>query len=161
MKHAFTIVFIAVLGFFQFPVLAGVDVHEFASDAERDRFNALVRELRCPTCQNQTLSDSDATFAVDLRREVVRLINEGHNDEEIKQYMVNRYGDFILYRPPVQENTLLLWWLPVIMLALGLLIFIVTVMKRRRDATVAFETIENDEMSDIEEMIETGPANKK
>ena len=83
------------------------------------RLKKLSEELRCLVCQNQTLADSNAELAVDLRRQVETMITAGRSDREIRDYMVERYGDFVLYRPPVQGNTLALWLGPFAMLAGG------------------------------------------
>ncbi len=107
-----------------------IDVVEFDDAVERERFNQLTYELRCPKCQNQNLVDSNSQISQDLRREVARLIREGKNDDEIKAQMVALYGDFILYRPPVQSNTVVLWIGPVVMMALGLLVFGIILIKR-------------------------------
>ncbi len=109
-----------------------IDVVEFDDAVERERYHRLTYELRCPKCQNQNLIDSNSQISQDLRREVARLINEGKNDEEIKTQMVALYGDFILYRPPVQSNTVVLWLGPVVMMALGLLVFGVILIKRMK-----------------------------
>ena len=84
------------------------------------RLQALSEELRCLVCQNQTIADSNAELAQDLRREVRTMISEGKSDKEIVDFMVTRYGDFVLYRPPVKGITLLLWGGPVALLLLGL-----------------------------------------
>ena len=91
----------------------------FQDQQQQDRFDQLTKELRCTVCQNQNLADSDAELAHDLRSKVHELLQTGKNDEEIKQYMVDRYGDFVLYRPPVQTNTYLLWTAPLILLLAG------------------------------------------
>jgi len=83
------------------------------------RLKKLSEELRCLVCQNQTLADSNAELAVDLRRQVETMISAGRSDREIRDYMVERYGDFVLYRPPMQGNTLALWLGPFAMLAGG------------------------------------------
>jgi len=111
---------------------AAIDAYAFESESARVRYQVLVQELRCPKCQNQNLSDSNSAIAIDLRNEVARMITEGRTDPEIKEYMVNRYGDFVLYRPPVQKNTLVLWWAPVLMTIVGLSIFLVILLRRRR-----------------------------
>lgn len=91
----------------------------FESQEQQDRFDQLTKELRCLVCQNQNLADSDAQLAHDLRREVHDLLLTGRNNDEIKQFLVDRYGDFVLYRPPVQTNTYLLWIAPLILLLIG------------------------------------------
>jgi cytochrome c-type biogenesis protein CcmH len=83
------------------------------------RLRALSEELRCLVCQNQSLADSNADLALDLKREVERLMTEGKTDADIKAFLVQRYGDFVLYKPPVQSNTLLLWGGPFALLLAG------------------------------------------
>lgn len=122
---------------------AAIGVYEFESESQRDRFQLLVHELRCPKCQNQTLSDSNSQIAIDLRDEVARMVKEDLSNSEVNEYMVNRYGDFVLYRPPVQTNTLVLWWGPVVMLGLGALIFVSIILRRRKSV------ITNAENSDV------------
>ena len=95
----FAIAFIVTAAMAQTPVNADLDA----------RLKRLEAELRCLVCQNQTLADSNAPLAEDLRREVRELANTGKTDAEIKQYLVARYGDFVLYNPPLQRNTWLLW----------------------------------------------------
>src|SRR5690606_30584825 len=88
---------------------AAIDTYEFGSDSERARFRQLTEELRCPKCQNQNIADSNAPIATDLRREIFRMLEEGKSDDEIVDYLVDRYGDFVRYKPPVNARTLLLW----------------------------------------------------
>ncbi len=95
----------------------------------------LAAELRCLQCQNQTLADSEAPLAVDLRQEIRELIAKGQTDEQIKAYLVARYGDFVLYRPPVKSKTLVLWFGPAIVLVIGLLALYLAV--KRRNAHLA------------------------
>ncbi|GAB1368578.1 cytochrome c maturation protein CcmH [Azonexus hydrophilus] len=85
------------------------------------RLQALSRELRCLVCQNETIADSNAELAVDLRREIRGMIQEGRSDNEILEFMVTRYGDFVLYRPPVKAITLLLWGGPIALLLIAVL----------------------------------------
>jgi cytochrome c-type biogenesis protein CcmH len=99
--------------------VAAIDPLPFADRAEEVRFQDLVRELRCLVCQNQNLADSDAMLAKDLRAEVFGLMRSGKNDTEIKQFLTDRYGDFVLYKPPVKPGTWLLWFGPLLVLAIG------------------------------------------
>ena len=106
-------------------------------DAEREaRFKALTSELRCLVCQNQTIADSNAALAVDLRNEVQRMLSEGATDAAIVDYMVARYGDFVLYRPPVKSTTLLLWAAPALFLIAGLGGWVWLIRAGRRGAVV-------------------------
>lgn len=100
------------------PLLAE-DILEFSSEEQQKRFKHLTEELRCLVCQNQNLADSDAPLAIDLRNELYKMLQEGHSDEDIKTFMVDRYGDFVLYRPPLQGNTYLLWLGPALLLMGG------------------------------------------
>jgi len=92
---------------------------QFDDPAQEERFARLTGELRCVVCQNQSLADSDAPLAHDLREELHALLVAGHSDEEIKSFLVERYGDFVLYRPPLQRNTLALWLVPGVLLLGG------------------------------------------
>ncbi len=103
---------------------------KFENAQQEERFNHLTRELRCLVCQNQNLADSDAQLAHDLRSEVHEMLLAGKSDDEIKQFMVDRYGDFVLYRPPVQENTFLLWLAPIVLLFGGAIVLFVIIRKR-------------------------------
>lgn len=114
------------------PAVFAIDAVEFTDQAHRERFQALTFELRCPKCQNQNLTDSNSQISIDLRREVARLIQEGKSDQEIKSHMVALYGDFILYKPPIQTNTLVLWAGPVVMVLIGLMIFGFIIIRRAR-----------------------------
>ena len=96
---------------------------QFQDAAEERRFNALVAELRCVMCQNQSLADSNAQIAHDLRREVFDLMRSGRSDEEIRSFLVERYGEFVLYRPRFGGHTVLLWLAPgLVLLAGGLVV---------------------------------------
>jgi cytochrome c-type biogenesis protein CcmH len=98
------------------PPAPGAQAQETASP---ERLKRLSEELRCLVCQNQTLADSNADLAVDLKRQIETLLAQGQSDNQIRDYLVARYGDFVLYRPPLQGNTLLLWIGPFAMLAGG------------------------------------------
>ncbi len=109
---------------------------EFHDDAEARRFNALVAELRCVMCQNQSLADSNAQIAHDLRREVFDLMRGGKSDAEIKSFLVERYGEFVLYKPPLAKGTWLLWFGPALLLALGAIV-VIRIVRRRSRGVVA------------------------
>lgn len=111
---------------------AAIDAYEFDSEVERQRFRTLTVELRCPKCQNQNIADSDAPIANDLRREIFQMIDAGQNDEYIVDFLVARYGEFVLYKPPVNARTALLWYGPAGLLALGFALLGLIVLRRRR-----------------------------
>ena len=103
--------------------------------AIESRLKALSQELRCLVCQNQTLADSSAPLAEDLRREIRELIAKGMTDEEITAYLVARYGDFVRYRPPLKSQTAILWAGPMLLLFAGFGMLLITL--RRRNALIA------------------------
>lgn len=103
---------------------------QFTSRAEAERFHALTEQLRCVKCQNQSLADSNAAIAQDLREEVLQLMRQGKTNDEIKLYLVARYGEFVLYRPRLEPSTWLLWFGPALLLLAGGLVVAVIVRKR-------------------------------
>ena len=118
-----------------FAGLAGAQAIEtlpFKDHAQELRFQHLTAQLRCPMCQNETLADSNAPIARDLRHEVFRLMQAGRTDEQIKQYLVARYSDYVLYDPPVNPTTWVLWFGPLLILLAGAAVVVVTVRKRSR-----------------------------
>lgn len=116
---------------------AAMEPIKFNDDAEEARFRALSAELRCVMCQNQSLADSNAQIAHDLRLQVLTLMREGKTDREIKDYLVARYSDFVLYSPPVRPSTWLLWFGPGVMLLGGAVVVVLVVRKRAGTAPVA------------------------
>lgn len=106
----------------------------FEDPAEQARYERLIRDLRCLVCRSESIADSNATLAADLRREVELLMREGKSDEEIHAFMTERYGDFVLLRPPVAPRTWLLWAAPALFLAGGLAAVIVVVRRRAQAA---------------------------
>ena len=106
----------------------------FRDDAEEARFRALSAELRCVMCQNQSLADSNAQIAQDLRLQVLELMREGKTDAEIKDYLVARYSEFVLYNPPVRPATWLLWFGPAALLLGGAFVVVAVVKRRSRQA---------------------------
>ena len=104
----------------------------FSDPAMNDRYIALIHEIRCPKCLNESIADSSAPVAADLRREVRRLMGEGKSDADIKDYLSARYGDFVLYRPRVSEVTWALWAGPFVFLVIGAVVFWRILSTRRR-----------------------------
>ncbi len=125
------------------PAQAAIEAYQFEDEATEQEYKELIKELRCLVCQNQNLADSDADLAKDLRQQTFEMLQQGKDKKQITEYMVNRYGDFVLYRPPVKSGTLLLWVGPFILLLAVLLIVIVKVNKNR--------TIEAPESADLDQ----------
>ncbi len=118
---------------------SAIDPMTYTDAAQEQRFRALTAELRCVMCQNQSLADSNAGIAVDLRREVLDLMNAGRSDEEIKAFLTQRYGDFVLYNPPIKPSTWLLWFTPFGLL-LGGAVVIAVILRRRGKQLAAAST---------------------
>jgi cytochrome c-type biogenesis protein CcmH len=139
---------------------AAIDTYEFATEAERQRYRSLVQELRCPKCQNQNIADSDAPIAMDLRAQIFRMLEEGQSNEQIIDFLVSRYGDFVLYKPPVTARTLLLWYGPAGLLAAGFVLLGVILLRRRGKSGVAASTLTADEQQRLAALLSQMPANQ-
>ena len=121
------------------PVIASDAAPAAADPALETRMTRITAELRCLVCQNQTIADSNADLAQDLRRQVREMLSKGDDDAKIIAYMTERYGDFVLYRPPVKATTLLLWFGPALMLLLGFGALVIVLRRRARAAANQFE----------------------
>jgi cytochrome c-type biogenesis protein CcmH len=110
-----------------------------ADPALEARMLAITGELRCLVCQNQTIADSHADLAVDLRQQVREMLQKGQTPDQVRRYMTDRYGDFILYNPPLKASTAVLWIGPAVLLAIALLALVVVIRRRARLADDEFE----------------------
>jgi cytochrome c-type biogenesis protein CcmH len=122
---------------------------EQSSDLSADfqeKVKSISAELRCLVCQNQTIADSNASLAVDLRNQVSRMLRQGKSEQEIKQYMVERYGDFVLYDPPVKERTWALWFGPFLLLAVAIALLVSNKLKRRVEPDSAFNSANREDL---------------
>lgn len=140
-------------------VHATIEVHEFSSDTERDRYQHFIDDMRCPKCQNQNLSGSDSPIARDLRNELYVQIKEGRSDQQIVDFMVERYGEFILYKPRLTPATIALWSLPVLVLLLGA--FTLAMIVRRRRASGALDEnapLSADEQARLNALLKKAPS---
>jgi cytochrome c-type biogenesis protein CcmH len=117
-----------------------IDPLPFKDRAEEVRFQHLAKQLRCLVCQNQDLADSDADLAKDLRKQVFDMMRAGKSDDEIKQYLVARYNDFVLYDPPLKPGTWLLWFLPFALVLIGAVVLWRILRQRTRQAAAAAVT---------------------
>lgn len=124
-----------VLLLFFAPVQAE-EIYQFSDPVDRARFEQFSKELRCPQCQNQNIADSESMQAGDLRRELYEQIQAGRSDKEIVDEMVRRYGNYILYRPPFDASTAVLWIFPIALLLIGVIVVLVMVRKRARTDAV-------------------------
>jgi len=115
---------------------APVATYEFASAEQEALFNKLSNELRCLVCQNQAIADSNADLAKDLRDEIYGMLQQGKSEEEIVEFMVVRYGDFVLYNPPLKPMTWVLWFGPAFALLAGFF-FVIRIINKQKKAAVA------------------------
>ena len=126
--------------------MPATDIYQFETPEQEQRFRVLLDELRCPKCQNQSLADSDAGIAQDMRARVEIMIKEGKSNDEIVDYFVARYGNFVSYRPPVTPTTSILWLAPLLLLGSGAVIIVL--LLRRASARVD-DSDEGGEESDM------------
>jgi len=127
------------------PLAGAVDSGQrFEDPAEQSRYERVIRDLRCLVCRSESIADSNAPLAADLRREVESLMRAGRSDEEIYAFMTERYGDFILLQPPVAPRTWLLWAAPVLFLAGGLAVVLIVVRRRARAANANPATLDEE-----------------
>lgn len=133
---------------------AAIESFDFDSPQQEARFKQLSGELRCLVCQNQSIGDSNAELAQDLRREVYEMIKAGQSDAEIVEFLVARYGDFVLYRPPVTTTTALLWAGPFLLIAIGLF-FLVRFIRTRVATTGGDETLSAEEQARLDTLLQS------
>ncbi len=133
-----TLLSISVL-ILSFQAQARFETHDFATEQMEQDYNVLVQELRCLVCQNQNLADSNAELAQDMRLRVYKMLSEGSSKEEIVDFMVTRYGDFVMYRPPVKKSTMILWFGPLIFFAVAGLIVLSYVRRQKKEATAVVD----------------------
>eukprot|EP01133_Synstelium_polycarpum_P008904 gene8904-10434_t len=131
---------------------AAIDTYEFAKDGDRERFRELTKELRCPKCQNQDIADSNAPIAADLRKEIFRMLGEGKDNQQIIDFMVDRYGDFVRYKPALTGKTALLWFGPAGLLLTGLVVMAVIVRRRRVAPADGSDSLSVDERQRLDQL---------
>ncbi|MDX9874009.1 MAG: cytochrome c-type biogenesis protein CcmH [Spongiibacteraceae bacterium] len=146
----------ALLGLAASLATAAIDPHQFETVEQQERYQRFTAELRCPKCQNQNLAGSDAEIAADLRRELRRLIDEGYSDQQIIDFMVARYGEFVLYRPPLDRNTVLLWAAPVAFGVVGFAALGTLLIRRRRSAADPEPPLDAAEAERVRRLLEGG-----
>jgi len=129
MKHFF----LALVLLVSFNAQARISAFEFDDPEKEGDYKELINELRCLVCQNQNIADSNAELAQDLKRKTFELVASGKNKQQVRDYMVERYGDFVLYSPPMSNTTLLLWSGPFIIFLVGLVFLIRFVRSRGKD----------------------------
>ena len=136
---------IVLLLMLSMPAFAAIDVYQFDNEQQEQRFRILSEELRCPKCQNQSIADSDAGIAQDMRTRVHTMILEGKSDEDIVDYFVSRYGDVVSYRPPVNAGTSILWLGPILLLLGGAVLIVILLRNASRKAAADDEASQDKE----------------
>lgn len=130
-------------------IAAALTPHEGTLTPEQDaRYRALIHELRCLVCQNQTIADSNADLAADLRRQVHDRIAAGESDDEIRRYVTDRYGDFVLYKPPLNARTAALWIAPFVLVLIGV-VLVLRLVRRTRAAPAPSEPGDGQRLRDL------------
>lgn len=134
------------------PATAVVEGYKYPFDNPEDieRFQRLSEDLRCPKCQNQSLADSHAPIAIDMRDKVYELMQDGQQDEQIVGYLVDRYGDFIRYNPPFRLNTLLLWFAPIILFLVGVWL-LVWIRRQQQPEKLTLSSEEQQRLAELKE----------
>lgn len=121
---------------------ANIDTYQFDNPRQEAQYRALIEEFRCPKCQNQNLAGSDAPIAQDLKQKTYDMVKDGRSDTEIRQYMNERYGDFISYKPPVRPSTWILWFFPPVLLVFVMLAWFIRNRNSSKRAAVIAHPIE-------------------
>lgn len=126
---------------------ASIRQHEFETEVQRQLYQTLIQELRCPKCQNQNIADSNAPLSEDMRDRTYTMVMEGKSREEIIDYMVARYGNFVHYRPPFNWYTSILWWGPLLIIAIG--VGVAWMMSRKRKQPLALSEEEQERLKQL------------
>ena len=134
--------------------LAVIETYEFSNTELEVRYRQLSTELRCPKCQNQNIADSNAPIAQDLRKLLYQQLEQGASDEEILDYMVARYGEFVRYRPRFSGATAILWLAPALLLLIGLLVAFLTLRSRRSASAPAAPQLSADEQQKLQVLLD-------
>ena len=135
-------------------VHAEIEIYQFATPELESRYQNLTEELRCLVCQNQNIADSHAELAQDLRRKVYEKLNAGESNEQIITYMTDRYGDFVLYRPPFNVKTVILWLAPILTLLIGGFGFW-TLLNRRKEDDEEESELSDEERERLHQLLQT------
>ncbi|PKM37031.1 MAG: cytochrome c-type biogenesis protein CcmH [Gammaproteobacteria bacterium HGW-Gammaproteobacteria-10] len=136
-------------------IAAAVEVKNFDTPEQERVYSSLISELRCLVCQNQTIADSNADLAKDLRAQVYKMLQQGKSRQEIVDFMTQRYGDFVLYNPPMKAKTSLLWLAPLLFLVIGLLVAW-SVVRKKRLATRSESAHDSAQSEEIRRLLEQG-----
>lgn len=160
-KHVTALLFGLSLAFgVTFPASAAIDVYEFESAAQENEFHELTATLRCPKCQNNSIADSNAELAKDMRQKAFEMLREGKSKQDVVDYMIARYGNFVTYDPPLMLSTVILWLGPVLFIVIG---FTVLVVRSRKNgagkSSATMDAAEAARLKSLLQEIETSKPN--
>ena len=135
-----------------------VDSRQLSDPKQQENYETLTKELRCLVCQNQTIADSNAELASDLRRQVYEMLQQGKSEQEIIRYMTDRYGEFVLYKPAFAGKTSLLWIAPVVFLFMGLMMVFFIIRRKRATAQIQVDALEikSEKQKKVRSLLEKG-----
>ncbi|AVR03794.1 cytochrome c-type biogenesis protein [Pluralibacter gergoviae] len=138
-----------LIALFSWHAAAAIDTWQFKDEAQEQQFRTLTEELRCPKCQNNSIADSNAMIAHDMRQKVYELMQQGQSRQQIIDYMVARYGNFVTYEPPVTPSTIVLWLLPALFIVGGGLV----IWRSSRRGRAAGESLAPDEQARLRALL--------
>lgn len=150
-------VLVLLLGLISSAAFAAIDVYEFDSDQQEALFRELTQELRCPKCQNNNIADSNAGLAQDLREKTYQLVKQGNDKQQVLDYMVDRYGNFVRYDPPLTPAVLILWLSPLLVIVFGG----IYLLGRNRNSSSNEPLVEEGERERLAKLIEQTERDKQ
>ena len=158
----FIVSFFILILFVSLPVNANKDLYKFDDESTRIRYKEITKQLRCPKCQNQDIADSNSPISSDMRREVHRLLLDGKTDSEVVDFMVERFGEFVTYKPKIQSSTYLLWFGPWIFVIFGLLLIGLLIRSRSGDNDKEdHESLDSKNHKNVEDLLSQYSTNKE
>jgi len=131
------------------PLQAVVEYHPFDDPVKEEAYQSLISELRCLVCQNQTIADSNADLAKDLRQQVYDMLQQGKSEQDVVDFMTQRYGDFVMYRPAFTVKTGLLWLGPIVFLLIGIITVVILARSKKSTQQVALDKQQQNRLNDI------------
>jgi cytochrome c-type biogenesis protein CcmH len=144
------LVFVLIWIFISAPISAGtLAEYQFDDPAKEEEFRAIIEEMRCLVCQNESLVGSNADLAVDLRNEIYGMIKDGHGKDDVIGFMVARYGDFVLYSPPVKPSTYPIWFGPIFLFAIGAFVLMRALKKKRQSLETTLTADEQERLNNL------------
>jgi cytochrome c-type biogenesis protein CcmH len=153
-KRLFFYIGLLLVSIFFAQGIAAKEATPLAKDPQLEKhLNDVTSELRCLVCQNQTIADSHADLAIDLKNQIRGMLADGKSKKEVVDYMVKRYGDFVLYRPPVKPTTYLLWSGPFLLLAIGAVVLFVSLKRRNQRLTTSNVPLSDEESKQLETLL--------